>query len=173
MKKKFVKYGLQSVAIITLFCPQIALANTSNLTNPIDNLNISETSCKLLENKKPIHLAQRRGTTGCWKLIYSVGGIVHESFLVINGSGGKMLTTYFNTNTQRTDYVEQTMRLKNSPRGILILGYNPVYPNTSRRHPTYAADNFLLQVGTDGKVAIAMMDDAGYSSLVDVEDCPL
>ena len=173
MKNNFLRYGLQSVAIISLFCPQIALANNQDFTSPISNLNISETSCKLSEKKQPIHLTQRRGETGCWTLIHSVGGIVHESVLVINGSQGKMLTTYFNPNINRTDYVEQTMRLENSSRGILILGYNPVYPNTNRRHPTYFADNFLLQRRPSGQVVIATCDDAGRCSPVDVEDCPL
>ncbi|CCQ58360.1 hypothetical protein CWATWH0402_1691 [Crocosphaera watsonii WH 0402] len=84
-----------------------------------------------------------------------------------------MLTTYFNPNINRTDYVEQTMRLENSSRGILILGYNPVYPNTNRRHPTYFADNFLLQRRPSGQVVIGTCDDAGRCSPVDVEDCPL
>ncbi len=171
--KKF-KYGFNTIlTIVFLICPQITLASPLKIINnppQSDRLNVD---CKLSEKKESIYLAQKQSETGCWKLIHSVGGIVHESILVLRGDRGKMLTTYFNPNTRRTEQVEQTMKVTNSSRGILIIGSNPVYYNTNRRHTGYNADNFLLQVTPSGETRIATCDRAGRCSDVDVEGCPL
>ncbi|MGK7882969.1 MAG: hypothetical protein AB4060_23150 [Crocosphaera sp.] len=84
-----------------------------------------------------------------------------------------MVTTYFDRDINRTQRVEQTMRLTNSARGILIIGSNPVDYNTKKRHPTYSPDNFLLQVRPSGQTIMTTCDLAGRCSDVDVEDCPL
>ena len=171
---KNLKHGLKAIVTIVFFIyPQITLANPLNLLNNISKLDTLNMDCNLSKKKQPIYLTQRRGKTGCWKLIYSVDGIVYESVLILKGDRGKMLTTYFNPNIGRTDYVEQTMKVTNSPRGILILGSNPVYPNSNRRHPSYNPDSFLLQIRTSGEVVIATCDTASQCSFVDVEDCPL
>lgn len=109
---------------------------------------------------------------GCWQLTYSVSGIVYESLLKMDGYDGVMLTAYFDPSIKDTNYVQQTMRLRSSARGLLILGHNPVYPGTSRRHPTYNADNFLFQVRPNGDYLFVTCDDAEQCSPVEVGTCP-
>ncbi len=171
--KKF-NYGFNTiVTIVFLIYPQITLANPLKIINNTPQSDSLNVDCKLSEKKESIYLAQKQSETGCWKLIHSVGGIVHESILVLRGDRGKMLTTYFSRRLGRTEQVEQTMKVTNSPRGILIIGSNPVYYNTDTRHPTYSPDNFLLQVTPSGETRIGTCDRAGQCSDVDVESCPL
>ncbi|WP_293117545.1 hypothetical protein [Okeania sp. SIO1I7] len=128
-------------------------------------------SYKSSSNNSPKYLAQSNPLYGCLRLTYSVLGTVYESILEMNGYEGIMITQYFNPNIRGTDYVQQTMRMRSSPRGIVILGYNPVYPGTSRKHPTYIPDNFFFQVRPNGDYIFAVMDDAGQLSPVEVNQC--
>ena len=171
--KKF-NYGFNTIlTIVFLIYPQITLASPLKIIKNSPQSHSLNVDCKLSEQKESIYLAQKQSETGCWKLIYSVAGIVYESILVLRGDRGKMLTTFFSRNTERIEQVEQTMKVTNSARGILILGSNPVYYNTNTRHPTYSPDNFLLQVMPSGETRIGTCDRAGQCSDVDVEDCPL
>lgn len=72
-----------------------------------------------------------------WKLTHSFAGYVHESTVVMNGLSGVMRTKYFNSLTNKTEIVKQNMTLKSVPRGLMLIGSNPVYDGTSQRHPTY------------------------------------
>jgi hypothetical protein len=106
---------------------------------------------------------------GSWSLRYSVDGVVYQSVLVMQGYSGVMRTRYFDSSINRRQVVDQEISLKSSPQGLVLLGYNPVYPGTSRRHPTYAADNFLFSVEPDGSVIAYTCDDLQRCSAVDVE----
>ncbi|MEH2092295.1 MULTISPECIES: hypothetical protein [unclassified Nostoc] len=106
---------------------------------------------------------------GSWSLRYSVDGVVYQSVLVMKGYSGMMRTRYFDSRINRSQVVDQEINLKSSPQGLVLLGYNPVYPGTSRRHPTYAADNFLFSVEPDGSVIAYTCDDLRRCSAVDVE----
>ncbi|WP_258169613.1 hypothetical protein [Nostoc sp. 'Peltigera membranacea cyanobiont' N6] len=106
---------------------------------------------------------------GSWSLRYSVDGVVYQSVLVMKGYSGMMRTRYFDSRINRSEVVDQEINLKSSPQGLVLLGYNPVYPGTSRRHPTYAADNFLFSVEPDGSVIAYTCDDLRRCSAVDVE----
>ncbi|NEQ41262.1 MAG: hypothetical protein F6K40_35720 [Okeania sp. SIO3I5] len=123
------------------------------------------------DKNSPKYLAQSNPLYGCLRLTYSVLGIVYESVLQMNGYEGIMITQYFEPNIGRTAYVQQTMRMRSSPRGIVILGYDPVYPGTNRKHPTYIPDNFFFQVRPNGDYIFALMDDAGQLSPVEVNQC--
>lgn len=123
-------------------------------------------------NRSSQLIAQNNTLYGCWKLTYSVGGVVYESLLRMNGYNGLMVTQYFNTGTRRTEFVQQSMELKDYSKGLLILGYNPVYPGTTRRHPTYSPDNFLFQITPRGGYGAATCDLAGRCSPVEVAQCP-
>ncbi|MEH1816011.1 MAG: hypothetical protein V7K26_19515 [Nostoc sp.] len=105
---------------------------------------------------------------GSWQLKYSVDGVVYTSVLVMNGYSGVMRTRYFSSNKKQV--VDQKIRLKSSPRGLVFLGYNPVYAGTSTRHPTYAADNFLFAIEDDGSFTAFTCDDRRQCSPVDVEE---
>ncbi|WP_334898405.1 hypothetical protein [Nostoc sp.] len=79
-----------------------------------------------------------------------------------------MRTRYFGSNKKQV--VDQKIRLKSSPSGLVFLGYNPVYAGTSTRHPTYAADNFLFAIEDDGSFTAFTCDDRRQCSPVDVEE---
>ena len=80
-----------------------------------------------LLSSSSFEIAQSSPVQGQWKLRYSVAGVVYESILRMDGYWGVMFTRFFNVNTNSTAIVQQTMRLSSSPRGLIILGYNPVY----------------------------------------------
>lgn len=106
---------------------------------------------------------------GIWKLQYSIHGIVHQSGLEMRGNDGKMLTRFFNVNTNQSEMVEQTIELKPSPQGIVLFGSNPVYPGTQTAYPSYSPDNFLFQINPDGSRIFYTCDDAGNCSPVEIE----
>jgi hypothetical protein len=106
---------------------------------------------------------------GSWKLKYSVDGVVYQSVLVMEGYSGVMRTRYFDPRINKKQVVDQEISLRSSSQGLVLLGYNPVYPGTSRRHPTYAADNFLFSVEPDGSLTAYTCDDLRQCSAVDVE----
>ncbi|OUL18354.1 hypothetical protein BV378_35230 [Nostoc sp. RF31YmG] len=106
---------------------------------------------------------------GSWKLRHSVGGIVHESILKMNGYSGTMRTRFRNTKSNKTEAVDQTMYLKPHPRGILIWGYNPVYAGTRTKHPFYLPDNFFFSIPPEGPEIFINCDDGNQCSPVEVE----
>ena len=106
---------------------------------------------------------------GIWKLQYSVNGIIYESGLEMRGNDGKMLTHFFDVNTNQSEMVEQTIELKPSPQGIVLFGSNPVYPGTQTAYPSYSPDNFLFRVNPDGSRIFYTCDDAGNCSPVEIE----
>ncbi|MDZ8065262.1 MAG: hypothetical protein RMY64_06425 [Nostoc sp. DedQUE08] len=116
---------------------------------------------QLLDANSPIY--------GSWKLRYSIDGIVYQSVLVMEGYSGVMRTRYFNPSINQKQGVDQNISLKSSPQGLVLLGYNPVYAGTSRRHPTYAADNFLFSVEPDGSLTAYTCDERRQCSAVDIE----
>lgn len=119
------------------------------------------TIAQLTESRYPLY--------GLFQLQYSIGGIVYESVLLMNGYVGAMRTNFFDITTGKTVAVDQIMSLKSSYAGLVLLGYNPVYAGTEIPHPTYSADNFLFQVGTDGRLNAATCDDSGQCSDVRLE----
>jgi hypothetical protein len=104
-----------------------------------------------------------------WKLTHSFNGFVHESTVVMNGGSGVMRTKYFNPLTKKTEIVKQNMVLKSMSRGLMLIGSNPVYDGTSKRHPTYIEDNFVLSVQPDGSFIILTCDRLNRCSDVDFE----
>jgi hypothetical protein len=105
---------------------------------------------------------------GTWKLQFSVDGIIYKSFLRMRGYWGSMRTWYFHPQLGRTVAIDQTMQLKSSSSGLVLLGYNPVYADTTIR-AGYNPDNFLFQVSTDGSFIAVTCDDARRCSSVDLE----
>lgn len=121
----------------------------------------SFTIAQLTQASSPIY--------GNWKLQYSVDGIIYESVLVMQGYYGGMRTRYFDPQSRRSTAVDQTMTLKSSANGLVLLGSNPVYAGTRTRHPTYSADNFLFQIRPDGTTVAFTCDYNLQCSPVDIE----
>ncbi|HEY9692982.1 MAG TPA: hypothetical protein V6D15_12290 [Oculatellaceae cyanobacterium] len=123
--------------------------------------NSSFTIAQLSRSSTPLY--------GSWKLNYSVGGILYESWLYMSGYSGKMRTLYFDPNVKKTQLIDQSMSLRSSSQGLILVGYNPVYAGTNTQYPTYSADNFLFQISSDGSLLAVTCDDAGQCSGVDIE----
>ncbi|WP_230967103.1 hypothetical protein [Nostoc sp. NZL] len=149
------------VAGIGLFGIKSVDARQALVQTPDVSQSSSYAIAQLVDANSPIY--------GTWKLRYSIDGIVHQSVLVMNGYSGVMRTSYFDSRINKKQVVDQEISLKSSSQGLVLLGYNPVYPGTSRRHPTYAADNFLFSVEPDGSVIAYTCDDLRQCSTVDVE----
>jgi len=149
------------VAGIGLFGIKSVDARNALVQTPDVSQSSSYAIAQLLDANSPIY--------GSWKLRYSVDGVVYQSVLVMQGYSGVMRTRYFDSSINQKQVVDQEISLKSSPQGLVLLGYNPVYPGTSRRHPTYAADNFLFSVEPDGSLTAYTCDDLRQCSAVDVE----
>ncbi len=121
---------------------------------------------KLL-NSQSKYLAQSNLPQGCWALNYSSFGTIHSSVLVFSGYSGVMVTAFFNSDQSRTEYVKQSMEMRNSIHGLLILGSNPVNASTGMKQSNYNADSFLFQVSANGEYLFATCDDAGLCSPVE------
>ena len=149
------------IAGIGLFGLKSVDARNALVQTPDVSQSSSYAIAQLLDANSPIY--------GSWKLRYSVDGVVYQSVLVMQGYSGVMRTRYFDSSINKKQVVDQEISLKSSPQGLVLLGYNPVYPGTSRRHPTYAADNFLFSVEPDGSLTAYTCDDLRQCSAVDVE----
>jgi hypothetical protein len=104
-----------------------------------------------------------------WKLTHSFAGFVHESTVVMNGLSGVMRTKFFNPATNKMETVKQNIILKSVPRGLMLIGSNPVYDGTSKPHPTYVEDNFMLSVQPDGPFIVLTCDRENRCSDVEFE----
>ncbi|MEH2074273.1 MAG: hypothetical protein V7K57_07750 [Nostoc sp.] len=149
------------VAGIGLFGIKSANGRDILAQTPNTSQSLSYAIAQLVDANSPLY--------GSWSLRYSVDGVVYQSVLVMKGYSGMMRTRYFDSTINKRQVVDQEITLKSSPQGLVLLGYNPVYPGTSRRHPTYAADNFLFSVEPDGSVIAYTCDDRRQCSAVDVE----
>jgi CRISPR/Cas system CMR-associated protein Cmr5 small subunit len=105
-----------------------------------------------------------------FKLRYSISEVVYESTLKMKGDSGTMLTKFFDKNTNKTEIIEQTIKLEQSSTGLLLLGFDPVYPDTQIPYPNYAADKFIIEFNRDGSFNWTTCDDAGNCSDVEVEN---
>lgn len=106
---------------------------------------------------------------GSWKLTFSADGIVHQGVLVMKGYYGVLRVRYFDPSIRKRSAIDQYMKLKSSSKGLILLGYNPVYAGTSVSHPTYIADNFLFSIQPDGSLVAVTCDARERCSSVDIE----
>lgn len=75
---------------------------------------------------------------------------------------GMLRVKYYSNN--KTNNVEQTVRLEDTQYGLRIAGYNPVYAGTSISYPSYNADNFYLSQDEYGNLTCTNIDDDGNTS---------
>jgi hypothetical protein len=110
--------------------------------------------------------------TTCVRLTFSNGEIVHAGQLWLNSNGmGRMTVKFYSPTAGRPESIDLTMRTENTPQGILLVGSNPVYSGTRRRHPTYSPDNFLLRTDENGNRSFFTFDLQRNTSAVDVNPC--
>lgn len=142
-------------------------ANSSQNNNSQSRVSPTNDSPSLVRANPPS--AEPTPMYGVWKLQYSIHGIVYQSRLTMKGESGTMLTSFFNVGTNQAENVEQTMRLRPSAKGLLLLGYNPVDANTKTQKSDYSPDNFLFQINPDGSKYFWTCDDEQRCSPVEVE----
>jgi hypothetical protein len=131
---------------------------------------VAQTSSSIFTRANSIKVAQVNPIYGCWRLTWSPVGIVHESRLRMNGYYGTMVTNYYNQRTRRSESVQQSMRLGSSPRGLVIIGSNPVYVGTSYR-ATYNADSLFFQLRPNGSYSFSVYDTGGITAPVEARAC--
>jgi hypothetical protein len=114
-------------------------------------------------------IAQRSIT--CLRLDYNAGGVVHNGVLSMNGARGILITEFFSEPLGRRTRVQQDIEARDTPEGLLLAGYRPVFPETNRPYPSYSPDNFLLKVTPDNNVIAFNCDDARVCAPVRVSPC--
>lgn len=82
---------------------------------------------------------------------------------------GLMSVRYFNSQTNRTKTVLQTMRLWSASQGLIVRGHNQLDSRTRRPHPTYSPDEFLFQQRPNGTLYAENYDNAGNCSAVRIQ----
>jgi len=93
----------------------------------------------------------------------------YRAALVLYDSGiGKMRVRYYEPG-QGTTMVEQTMRVENTAYGYRVTGYNPVYPGTKVRYPSYTPDNFYISQNEYGNLIITNVDDRGTTARTSIK----
>ena len=94
---------------------------------------------------------------GTWQLTWASSGSPHKGSLVMQGDQGQLTVTA--TGKGQSDRVQETMRLWSSPRGLVLLGYNPIDPSTKAASTDYSPDNFLFEPQSNGDYKITLCDD--------------
>ncbi|PSB51549.1 hypothetical protein [Chamaesiphon polymorphus] len=134
-----------------------------SLNAPIDR----STTPRSIESSK---IALQRTT--CVRLTFSNGASVHAGQLWLNSNGmGRMTVKFFSPQLGRQESVDQIMRTENSAQGILLVGSDPVYSGTRRRHPNYSPDNFLLRIDENGRRSFFTFDLNRNVSAVEIDPC--
>jgi uncharacterized RDD family membrane protein YckC len=108
---------------------------------------------------------------GDWRLEFSGGGSPHIARLKMQGDSGIMRVIFPDSSGDETQVgkVDQTMQLYNSSQGLVLLGFNPVNPDTGEPVKSYHADNFLIRREFDGSITVTNCDDGGNRSPVKAE----
>ena len=140
------------------------LAFTPRASSPSSNLH------KRQIQQPPRLLALTNPLYVCWDLTYNEQGIVRKSRLLMAGYEGVMATKYYSLKKKRPDFVKQTMKLRSSPRGLILLGSDPKGLG-NHPHPTYRPDNFAIQVHPDIGFLALNLYTAGHLSPVDLKPC--
>ena len=106
-----------------------------------------------------------------WEMWFMGGYTQHHAFMVLDGNGGgKVRVKFFSANTNRTEIVEQTIKLENTTQGIRLACYDAVYANTNYRHLSYATDNFYLIQDDYGNTSIYNADDGSNLTKVTIKE---
>src|SRR6185369_13745969 len=96
-----------------------------------------------------------RSLDGVWTFEHSAGVLVHEAVLYISEGTGKVITKYFDENTNRTKTIEQRVVQCQSASGIMISGFLPMDWETGTTYDIgYNADNFSMKRLPSGSLEI-------------------
>lgn len=84
-------------------------------------------------------------TNGVRELEFAAGLTQHQAILSMNGDSGVMVVRLPN-GEGGTQTIGQKMILRQSSKGIVIVGENPIDLDTKKASETYVADNFFIAV---------------------------
>ncbi|MBD2480905.1 RDD family protein [Planktothrix sp. FACHB-1365] len=84
-------------------------------------------------------------TNGVWGLEFAVGATQHQAILSINGDSGFMVVR-LPDGKGGIQNIRQTMKLRQSYKGLVIVGEDPTDLDTDKPSDTYRPDNFLIAV---------------------------
>lgn len=84
-------------------------------------------------------------TNGVRELEFAAGLTQHQAILSMNGDSGVMVVRLPN-GEGGTKTIGQKMILRQSSKGIVIVGENPIDLDTKKASETYVADNFFIAV---------------------------
>ncbi|MBD3882258.1 protein kinase [Phormidium tenue FACHB-886] len=144
-------------ALIALFVVVGSLDSPPTATNG----NGQEQSTNVFGSPEPLS-EPTASIDGTWQLNWVVGGNSHEGTLTMQGNQGQLqviVTELSDSSANDADEVQQTMRLWSSPRGLILLGYNPIDLETNTTSPTYSPDNLLFEPQSNGSYKVTVCDD--------------
>ena len=99
-----------------------------------------------------------------YEVKFIAGSTQYRAALVLNDNGTGKMRVRFYKQGEGTVMVEQYMRMENTRYGIRLTGYNPIYPGTTVRYPTYNADNFYISQDEYGNLTLTNVDDRGVTA---------
>ena len=97
---------------------------------------------------------------GTWQLGWAIDGSTHQGKLTIDGDQGNLMVTATGQGAKKAIAFRKPCALWSSPRGLVLLGYNPIDPGTKAASTDYSPDNFLFEPQSDGTYAVTRCDDA-------------
>ena len=119
-----------------------------------------ETTCKSLGYTEPA-----RTIDGVWNFEHSSGLLVHQATLYMSDGNGKVITKFFDEDTNKTKVVEQKAMLCQSSSGLMVLGTLPMdfMTGITGEAVKYDADNFSMKKMPNGSFEIFSSDENGGS----------
>ncbi|KOR37608.1 MULTISPECIES: RDD family protein [Planktothricoides] len=108
---------------------------------------------------------------GDWKFQFSNGaGAIHIARIKMQGDSGIMRVVFPDpSEAGGFGKVQQTMHLYRSSQGLVVLGFNPMNPETGNPVTSYQPDKFLIRQEFDGSTTVRNCGDGGDGSPVNVE----
>lgn len=121
------------------------------------------------DSSSPDSDANQPTLSGAFQLEYTAGTYVHQALLIMTGSSGKIRVQFFDPETEQTELVEMDLQFKRTLKGDILEGSDPLDVKTGKKHPTYAADNFMFKRYPNGELKVFNVDDNQVAVEVDMQ----
>jgi rhodanese-related sulfurtransferase len=93
---------------------------------------------------------------------------VFEGTLQMNGCRGQFVVRFFNSKSETTEAVIQTMTSQDTKLGLVIMGSDPIDSRTKKPLTSYPPDNFLFRRNIDGSWEIINCDAREVCASVEI-----
>lgn len=101
-------------------------------------------------------------------LRWVMGINVFEGTLQMNGCRGQFVVRFFNSKSETTEAVIQTMTSQDTKLGLVIMGSDPIDSRTKKPLTSYPPDNFLFRRNIDGSWEIINCDAREVCASVEI-----